>query len=163
MTDEERKILVEYIHSAFDEVSKPSFSGVELRSLQKRHWKNVTANQLRKYADELHNFSPEVFRYFLPAILTAVILYPKESDVLVDNVIGQLSPPEEGTRHKTNFDRRMAILDYKMKNAVKQFIRSYKQLEPHGAWSFMDYDKDKLEKAIEFWEQINVDDSACLK
>lgn len=153
MLAQDRKILIEHINLAFDDVPKPSFFGN--KELKNVRWQDMSPNRLRiLFADELHGLSSEQFRYFLPAILIGIILDPKKCDVLTDQIIDQLALPEEGTRHRIAFDQRIVILNDKMKCAIKRFILSYKKLEPYGAWTLVEYDRHKLEQAIEFWSQI---------
>ena len=158
MNVEDRNRLVENIKIAFKDVPIPSYVGYELDELEGKKWENISPQDLRRVADELTSFSDEGFRYFLPAILISVILHSKEVDVLTENIIHKLAPPDKEERyykeHLSILKRRANILDAKQKNVVKGFLLSYKELEPHGGWSFMESDTLTLERAIEFWEQF---------
>lgn len=159
MLIEDRKTLAEKIRSAFKDVSIPSYVGYELDMLQGKKWDEVSVDDLRWHADELASFTSEGFHYFLPSMLIAVILHSKESDVLTENIVDKLAPPIRENRskkhfemHQIQFNKRVEILDKQQKDAVRNFVNSYKELEPDGAWSFMDRDRLILEKAIEFWQ-----------
>ncbi len=105
MEQEARRRLVKQIHEAFKDVPKPDFVGVYLEDLQGVSWESVSVFELRSHADELHQFTPEGFRYFLPAILTAVILHSDDADVLVDNIIHALVPEEDNLKSREAVER----------------------------------------------------------
>ena len=108
MLETERQALLTLIHNGFKDTPAPKngIAGYDLDDFANKHWRDITPEIVRKYRDEFISFSPEGFRFYLPAILTAIISHPKVADTAVDNIIRYLSPPEPDDIYKPYFELR---------------------------------------------------------
>ena len=114
----------------------------------------------RKHRDDLMNFSPGGFRFFIPAILIAVILHSDEVDTLRDNIIYMLAPPAlgDGPPHlvpviEKILSDRVGILASQEKAAIRSFLEAYKDLEPYAGWDDIPSCRERLQRALEFWKE----------
>ena len=148
-----RENLVEKIHEAFKDTPAPKngYVGYELEEFKQVHWRDVPVELIRKYRDSFGNFSPEGFRFYLPAILTAIILQPKIVDTAVNNIIFYVSPPELDEPFNQGFDLRVKEFCQEEKQAISLFLNSYRELEPYGWWTTDETYRMKLDRAIDFW------------
>jgi hypothetical protein len=153
MNSQKRHELVEEIRQAFAYTPYPS--GQVLDEFAGKHWSELPIELIQTYRDDLGTFSSEEFRFYLPAYLIAIILHPDKADILCDNIIYKLSPPAPDAE-----ESRMRWFTSKIRDFNKQeiegifrFVMAYKQLEPEGGWTFMEQDRETLERAITFWNK----------
>jgi hypothetical protein len=55
----------------------------------------VTSERLFFHRFEITSFTPEGFRFFLPAVLLGVLLHHKEVDTLTETLIANLIPSQD--------------------------------------------------------------------
>jgi hypothetical protein len=183
---EQRKMLVEKITNAFADTPYPQngYIGAEMQDdFGGKHWQDIVddVELLLRWRDDLHDFSLEGLRYFLPAFLIAIIRIPDKVDTLVDTIIGVLAPPSvdavwEGTfRYKARkggvseekidqsitkfrqqawerWDRKVNCFNQSQQRVIYDFLSAYKALVPSGNWSVLE--SEDLELAILFWEEL---------
>lgn len=98
------RTVLERVEAAFARVAKPGHE-----SLVNRHccecletseafagaaWQEVTLDQLLA-GRETALLTVEAWRYYLPAVITWSVRDPKAVDVIADNLVYQLTPPDE--------------------------------------------------------------------
>lgn len=148
-----RKYLIDQIHLAFQDTPSPQsgVAGIELEDFTMKHWSDISAQTIRKYQDEFSSFSPEGFRFFLPAIITAVILHPEICDLAVENIVVYLSLPEPDNILYNYFQARSKLFTRAEKQAIALFLKSYREFHPYGWWTSNEESRIVLDKAITFW------------
>ena len=131
-----RDKLVQIIEEAFADTPSPTDDniGYDLKELKGHKWQSLPINIIRLRRDDFHNMSPQAYRYFLPALMRAVIIYPDEVDTLVDTIVNLLSPTamigEHQEQLKKQLDKRIVLFTEKEKQAVHAFLEAYLELEP---------------------------------
>jgi hypothetical protein len=117
------------------------------------HWKDVPWELLFFHRFEISSFTPEGFRFFLPAILLAVLIHHKEVDTLTETLIYRIVPPQD----EINFDANLnfvELLTTAEKNAIYKFLLKCRELYPTAGWSYGEDSMEELETAIQFWSTI---------
>jgi hypothetical protein len=160
VTEAFREELASQIEQAFANTPYPENGdvGYELEDIEGLHWKEVPTSLLRAHRDELSSFTPEGFRFFLPALLIAVILHPDQVDTLTWNIIGKLAPPEPESDIRAElfdfleitFRQRVSVLSPEEKAAVRAFVEAYDQLEPLDDGGYYTW---AWERAWDFWTE----------
>ncbi len=112
-------------------------------------WRTMSLDHLVEYRDYIVFLSPEAFRYFLPGFLIASLLHPDESDTLVDNVVGALTPLEGDPTHCLDL---AGVLNAREKAFILEFLENYTQLFSEDKWCHFDSDLALLDRGIKFWE-----------
>lgn len=124
-------------------------------SLNYEHWNQIPLENLIQNRDRISYLTEIGFRFLLPAFLTVAIEHPKEVDVLLDNIIFALVPPDnlEHPRYDSIM-KRARILSMPQIEAILAFFESYADIYPINEWSFSSKDREKIERAIQFWRLI---------
>lgn len=184
MNQAEREKLAHKIAEAFIATPYPA-NGYVGRELQEdfahKAWQDITPEILFRYREYLHNFSIEGFRFFLPAFLTGIIMYPKKVDMLVDTIITALLPPEryidyeytilqkgrkggvpeaqllEGIANsyryrEEHFQKQVAAFSPDEKRVIYDFLNAYFELVPDVMEN--EYQFDRVDSAVEFWKKV---------
>ncbi len=120
-----------------------------------KHWREVSLETLISNRDHLSFFTPEAFRFYLPAFLIALLTHPNplDLDVLNENTVSNLSPNYDWgiDQFKEIFEPRVAVLDAAQKKAIKWFIEWY--VDRSKQYNPPDYEDHSLDSTSEFWGQ----------
>jgi hypothetical protein len=154
MSDKGYQILIQEIESAFADVAYPGDDNL-VKSLEYydnlkvvidfkgKHWKEISLKNLLKHRFDLPRFTPEAFRFYLPAFLISS-LHGEAGGEIIGHVISSLSQPISERAEKEEFLNILKAFDSKQRAALKAFIRAYIESEKHLI-------PDDLRMA-EFWE-----------
>jgi hypothetical protein len=85
-------------------------------------WTDVSIDQLRTHHDALSFFSPEAFRYFLPAFMLAELRDPIGAGQIGPSLLFHFSRPEEFW--KPELEQRLALLTPDQKAVIADFVRA---------------------------------------
>ncbi len=92
------------------------------RRFKGKLWVDVSAEDMVQRRN-LHPFTPDGFRYFLPAHMLLVLQHPEEADTLNDSLIWSLIPEAgEGLFKRDRFFAIVSRLTATQKKAVKSFL-----------------------------------------
>ncbi len=150
--------LRELIAKAFADLPCPSDDYISihrssLEEIKGIEWQDVPLETLRRYRDELGEFTDSAFRYYIPAFLIALISKPNYMDTLMESILYDLSPPI-GTQRQRLFNRKISQFTREQKLAIKAFVQGYRDLFPDGNWTEYTYN-EFLEKVENYWEQFD--------
>jgi hypothetical protein len=138
-----------------DENISPYEYEIHVELFRGRHWKDIPLETIFRERGELSFFTPEAYRFFLPAFMRATLLHYIEMDTLSGNLISHLSP-----KHGDS-DSGLHNLFIRMNNgfsrteqkAILAFLESYLQLFPEE-YSVEDrVYRPMLDRAIEYWKE----------
>jgi Family of unknown function (DUF6714) len=165
MSEIEPAELAQEIERAFAEARHPGVdrlveytdyweSPEVVQSFGDTHWKSVPLDTLVNQRLSLPLFTPEAFRFYLPAFLRASLLYPSAVDTLTENIFYMLTPPPASAGpEREQFLRRLSGLDAQQKAVLGKFIQLYNQTETS-------YPDSQRERAAKFWEEYAQADEA---
>jgi hypothetical protein len=108
---------------------------------QGRSWDGHSVEDIRLQADAMCFFTPEAFRYYLPAFMLAELSDSKAADIVGEYVVYKFGPQSRGFQSLQK--ERLAVMSHEEKLAVLQFIR-YMQ-EKHGGF---EVDLDYFERVV---------------
>ena len=115
----------------------------QLRSRFKdRHWRDLSAEDLRGEADSLTLFSPEGFRFFLPAFIRAVLLGYGTADLIPDVIVWKFIPTVDPAL-SSYYEDRIRLLTRAQRQAVTDFISFLQDAHPE------DFPAGELERAYD--------------
>jgi hypothetical protein len=118
-----------------------------VQSFGDTHWKSVPLDTLIEQRLSLPLFTPEAFRFYLPAFLRASLLHPSAVDTLTENIFYMLTPPPVSAGPEMEqFLRRLSGFSAQQKAALRKFIQLYNQTETS-------YPDSRRERAEKFWEE----------
>jgi hypothetical protein len=124
-------------------------------NLSFEHWNHIPLENLNKNRDRISYLTEVGFRFLLPAFLTAAIMYPREVDIMVDNIIFALTPPDSSEEyHYDSFMKRARLLSALQIEAILAFFESYAEIYPVDEWSFSAKDYERNQRAIQFWGSL---------
>jgi hypothetical protein len=86
-----------------------------------RHWRSLLLKDLEFEADSLAFFTPEAFRFFLPAYIRVSLLNYEEADIIPMSVLGSLTRPQDPALSEY-FKSRLGVLDNAQRGCLKNFI-----------------------------------------
>jgi hypothetical protein len=152
--------LIREIESAFADTSYPGNSRIgtlELTAIFRQfHWRQVFPEMLFYFRDSIKSFTPEAFRFYLPAMMLGVLRYHDELDTLTDNLICSLALPEAdapaGSYWYGKLTQIVALMSPAEILAVYNFLLKCRELYPE--WAYSEYQEEELEEAIEFWSTL---------
>lgn len=104
-----------------------------------RHWRELSVEDLQYESEALAFFSPEAFRFFLPAFIRAALLHYDQADLIPMNVVSWFTPSDD-PQLKPYRRERTESLTANQKAVVLRFIRYLR--ETHAA----DFSSEELEK-----------------
>lgn len=173
MEDEERA-LVAQIEQAFTNTSYPPEVKITnckwncpecteiTEAFHGKHWSSLTdVAALRYNSAALSLFTPEAFRFYLPAYLRAALTDPRTADIILDGLEYHLTPPETegaeaeawlskfGETHMDYFLRRVSGFTPDQKLAIKAY------LENSFVHSWINTSQEKLlenQQTLAFWQ-----------
>jgi hypothetical protein len=116
-----------------------------IRCFKGRHWTEISPEELSSERFAIFYFTPEAFRFFLPAYMRANLLVLEVMDTAWEFTFGCLAPPEEGdTEGNAWFMARMEKLTPAERAAVRAYVDLYVATET----SYPDPSRDR---AVAFW------------
>ena len=86
-----------------------------------RSWDGHDAPTLRMHEVAMSFFTPEAFRYYLPAYMLAELRDPENADILGEFVVYQFGEPEPDW--KETYEKRLTLFTQDEKDAVLAFLR----------------------------------------
>ena len=98
-----------------------------------RHWKEIPLELLRYHSEALFFFTPEAYRFYLPAYLIAGSLHYPDADRIPDSIVFSLLPPSDPQSIKIYgeiAETRLKCLTQAQRKAVKSFLQFVKQQHP---------------------------------
>jgi uncharacterized protein DUF6714 len=108
-------------------------------------WQDVSVDLLLNQPDSLFFFTPEAYRYYLPAFMIAAVQSYADMDIVVINLVHTLIPPAKGQDHN-RFEARMQGLNPRQRSAVRRFLEFLKSAHAQ------DFPRNDLQLALEtYW------------
>jgi hypothetical protein len=149
-----RQQLARQIEDIFSNIPYPGDNEIGREEVKefRGHWKTIPLNIIKSRRSDLGFFSIKGFRYYLPSLMIAVLLYPDRVDTLLDSIIRVLAPPLDNS-YMQGFVRKVEVFSNEEKATIYSFLESYKVLFPDGNWAFFEQSRQTLERAIGFWKQ----------
>lgn len=108
---------------------------------QGRTWDGHTPAEIRAQADAMSFFTPEAFRYYLPAFMLAELQNPAHADIVGSYVVYKFGPPAKFW--KSEHQARLALLTSSEKHAILVFIR-YMQVKYDGYDDYLTHAEHEL-------------------
>jgi len=106
-----------------------------LAAFKGKHWKDVSLETLLYHSDGVYSFTPEAYRFYLPAYLLAGSLDYDRADMIPFTVVMSLIPPPDA-RDLTNYRLRMEGFTPGQRRVIKSFLeflkRHYSMDDPLG-------------------------------
>src|SRR5258706_231926 len=88
-----------------------------------RHWSDLPMSFLRSNADSIFFFTPEAYRFYLPAYLLAAIRSFREADIIPDNIVHSLTLPATERPGRQRFEARVQEFNEQQRLAIKKFLK----------------------------------------
>jgi hypothetical protein len=155
--DLRRREIVRDIEAAFADAPYPGDDNINLsehfgaaedmiRCFKGRQWTEISAEELSDQRFAIFHFTPEAFRFFLPAYMRANLLVgPEVMDTAWELTFGSLAPPEEGdTEGAVRYMARMEKLTPAERAAVRAYVDLYVAIETS-------YPDPRRDRAVAFW------------
>lgn len=95
-----------------------------------KHWKQVPLEVLRDHYSGLFFFTPEAYRFYLPAYLCAVLLHYEDGDMIPGSIVFSLIPPSHAGDVQ-NYRQRMDGFTSPQRNAIKSFLEFLQAQHPY--------------------------------
>lgn len=115
---------------------------------KRKNWKVVPLEVLNRYRFNLSLFTPEAFHYYLPALILASVLFRSEVDTLPDNLIYNLTPPNEDGLNMDKFLRIAKSFNTSQKEVIREFIKLYATVETS-------YQDPNIKRVTKFWNEYD--------
>lgn len=109
-----------------------------------RHWRDLSLADLEGEADSLAFFTPEGFRFFLPAYVRISVLDFEHADLIPMSAVGSLTRPEN-PRLWSYFESRFGALDGRQRGVLKEFLAF---LRRHYEAYFLSGELDRAEESL---------------
>jgi hypothetical protein len=87
-----------------------------------KHWADLPVDFLRRHADSMFFFTPEAYRFYLPAYLLAAVLSYRDADVIPNNLVHTFIPPASEGPERERFESRTHGFDAQQRLATKMFL-----------------------------------------
>jgi hypothetical protein len=94
-----------------------------------KHWKQISLETLRHHSAGIFFFTPEAYRFYLPAYLLAAALHYDEADTISDSVVFSLIPPSDA-KDAQSYLHRVEGFTTTQRKAIKRFLEFLKQQHP---------------------------------
>src|SRR5664279_203402 len=157
MDEKYPEALAHQVEDAFSEITysgddkivtnpNSSLTSELIQGFMGKDWKDISLDLIFQERLSLPLFTPQGFRFYLPAFLRAALLYPDQVDILPDNIFYMLTPPDKDEKEIARFLDRISGFTKQQIEAIKAFVKMYISIET----SYPDPDR---EKADEFWSQ----------
>ncbi len=143
-------------------IVKSGQAGEEVRqAFRGKSWQHLSVNQLTYHHVDLPVLTPEAFRFYLPAFMTAVLQHHDHVGTMPINVIHSLTPPDANMVSQLvekqldtqkyekvqDFLARVSAFTGKERAAIRVFLESYRRLYPNNTRAHR-----HLNRALEFWK-----------
>lgn len=157
-SETDRAQLVQQIEDAFSDVEYPGderivitteyFDNLKvLLDFKGKHWKEITTEMILQHRFDLSRFTPEAFRFYLPAYLISSLIAEDRGEIII-HVVWNLDPQEEQGNFRDEFLARVEGLSSKQKTAIKAFINFFVERQTH----LLPDDK----RMQQFWEDYSI-------
>lgn len=97
-------------------------------------WRGIPPAALIKHRHQLGFLELEAFRFYVPAIICAVVLHPHEVDTLHTSVVIRLTPPDVDSSVYDTFIRRVEQFTPEEAGVIAEFFEVYFDLFPLDQW-----------------------------
>lgn len=119
-----------------------------------KHWSEIPFELLYRYRDDLIFLTREGFRYILPAVMSFVLIKGHETDMLIENIIHRLQPPELENPELYNVKYQLDFAKNQYTVAEKSAVYAY--LKWHKDMFYNDYgsigrQQDNIDTALIYW------------
>lgn len=156
------KLLNAYIEKNFYELQYPGDQNLVIikgdydlerkeifESFSGRHWKELSLNTLKYHHEALFFFTPEAYRFYLPAYLRASILFYDESENIPGSLLFSLTMPVDSENEVEDFLLKTSDFNSLQKRTILAFLRFMK--EKHSG----DFPCNELDLIINrFWAEF---------
>ncbi len=112
-----------------------------------KHWRELVFKIPPEHDVSVKLFSPEAFRFYLPAYLITALLDPPELGIFLEYTLGSLTPPDSKPLRRQWFLGYISPLDARQKAAIRRFV----ELAIPEAKGYP-YPRD--DRALFFWQRI---------
>jgi hypothetical protein len=165
MDEELVEKLIQQIQDAFRNTPYPGDNQVgddtEVYRFIGKRWQDVSVEDIDTVTN-LHFFTPEGQRYYIPAYLIAVLIHPNLRINIREGIIRGLAPilnPEWKSERITIYE----IFSPEERAAIRLFFESYEMLFPFPdiknltpiEKNFTEEDRRALQIAIEYWQMYS--------
>lgn len=113
-----------------------------MQDLRGKRWDRVEIEHIVTYRMSLVRFTPEGFRYYLPAFLTAAVADVEPGDIDIFLFLSLM--PKDDQDYQTLFPK-LQLLDDKQKAAIRKFLQMFLMVNPS-------YHSLCGEKSKQFWQ-----------
>jgi len=133
---ERKKFLINMIIEAFSAVLYPGddkilidSTGLDLESNQiadvfrGKKWNEILLDDLRRHHKAVFFFTPEAYRYYLPAYLRATLQHYKRAGTIPFTVVFSLTPPQGQGNELVKFQHKMEEFTKEQQNVIKEFLK----------------------------------------
>jgi hypothetical protein len=111
---------------------------------RQRQWRSLSPVDLEGKADSLALFTPEAFRFFLPAYVRATLLDYERADLIPMVVVAALARPTDPGR-LSYFQARIGALDVRQRKVLKEFLAF---LRARNGEEFLPGELDQAEESL---------------
>ncbi len=118
-----------------------------IETFQGKHWRELSRNLPPERDLTLAAFTPEAFRFYLPAYLVMSLLRVTEVGLFWESTFMDLTPPASSAPRRKWFLEYISPLDARQKAALRRFV----ELAIPGAAR---YPQPRKDRAIYFWQRI---------
>jgi hypothetical protein len=73
-------------------------------------WDTPNVQELRHHEAAMHFFTPEAFRYYLPAFIMAELRNPEDADIIADNLAHHFAPDNTQARTRLSLFTREQLM-----------------------------------------------------
>jgi hypothetical protein len=115
-------------------------------------WPAISLEELRA-GGETALLTPTAWRYYLPAVITWCVLDPESVDVISDNLVYQLEPPETSAQESLRqwFAKRASDFTDARRQAILAYLNWYREREE---LEYVGLEMDpprRVYRALEYW------------
>lgn len=108
-----------------------------------KHWKDLSLETIARHHQAIPHLTPAAFRFYLPALVIAALVYPQSTNILWEMILGLLAPPAQGNR-EDRFSRRVAAFNEQQRRAIRAFVKHDAAIEGTSP-------DPQRERAIGYW------------
>ena len=87
-----------------------------------RDWRSLSLQELRHHAESIFFLTPEAFRYYLPAYLSASVRDSEGVDIIPETLAFALTPPAGDDPVASKKQARIAAFDDRQRRAIAAFL-----------------------------------------
>jgi hypothetical protein len=161
MTNEQD--IIDKVHAAFKDVPLPSAEALwnnhccecseTSAAFGARPWSEISLDDLLS-GRETALLSEVAWRYYLPSMIIWCIRAPKDVDVIQDNLVYQLAPPETQEQWAWEWLKpRASGFNRQQRQAIVAFLKWYQEREEEHWAGLGATPPDHAVRALSFWER----------